>query len=254
MSAAPWASGPREILEHGLSLLEHDSDTNRRLAMLSIDNAVELTIKTYLGLPRRVTGINMGRNEFDSIKESFTKLLDALDQYAGEKIAGINLRDIEWYHRLRNELYHQGNGLTVERQKVEIYAGVAQILFQNLFGKDLLPRKDREKDDDLPQLQKEFLLEWADLERTLAKVPEVMEPITGSGAENPLAHLRELALAGFLDEQVIIEIQKLRILRDQLVFLEGDYDKAARSETVEKVKTAKRSVIAALSKFRAQFG
>jgi hypothetical protein len=47
----PWASGPAEILRHGLGLLKSESDTNRRLAMISIDNAVELMIKTYLGLP-----------------------------------------------------------------------------------------------------------------------------------------------------------------------------------------------------------
>ena len=55
----PWVSGPGEILQHGLSLLERDNDKNRRLALLSIDNAVELTIKTFLGLPRRITGINL---------------------------------------------------------------------------------------------------------------------------------------------------------------------------------------------------
>jgi hypothetical protein len=57
----PWVSGPAEILRHGLSLLKHDSDTNRRLVMISIDNAVELMVKTYLGLPKRVTGL------FDSL-------------------------------------------------------------------------------------------------------------------------------------------------------------------------------------------
>lgn len=33
----PWAAGSAEILKHGLELLKRDSDTNRRLAMLSID-------------------------------------------------------------------------------------------------------------------------------------------------------------------------------------------------------------------------
>jgi hypothetical protein len=37
-----------EILLHGISLLKHDTDTNRRLAMLSIDNDVELMVKTFL--------------------------------------------------------------------------------------------------------------------------------------------------------------------------------------------------------------
>jgi len=55
-TSTPWTSGAGEILRHGLQLLRKDSDVNRRLAMISIDNAVELMIKTYLGLPKRVTG------------------------------------------------------------------------------------------------------------------------------------------------------------------------------------------------------
>src|ERR1700730_17691581 len=41
------------------SLLRNDTDVNRRLAMIAIDNAVELTIKTYLGLPKRITGLTI---------------------------------------------------------------------------------------------------------------------------------------------------------------------------------------------------
>src|SRR5579871_260256 len=122
---SPWASGPGEILRHGLGLLKKDSDTNRRLAMISIDNAVELTVKTFLGLPRRVTGLPISRKEFQEISESFPAMLDALEKYAADKLTGIDLGEIEWYHRLRNQLYHQGNGLTVERTKVEIYAQLA---------------------------------------------------------------------------------------------------------------------------------
>ncbi len=77
------------------------NNTNRRLAMLSIDNAVELTIKTFLGLPKRVTGLKIKRSEFADIVESFPRLLDALEQHAGDKLVGIDLGEIEWYHRLR---------------------------------------------------------------------------------------------------------------------------------------------------------
>lgn len=70
----PWASGPGEILRHGLKLLGEDSDTNRRFAMIAIDNAVELTIKTYLGLPKRVTGLHIPRKEYQEISESFPAL------------------------------------------------------------------------------------------------------------------------------------------------------------------------------------
>src|SRR5438046_3555188 len=111
MKDRPWSSGPAEILEHGISQLEIDSDKSRRLAMISIDNAVELMIKTYLGLPRRITDLEISRKTYDEFAQSFPKLLDALETYAADKINGIDLGEIEWYHRLRNELYHQGNGL-----------------------------------------------------------------------------------------------------------------------------------------------
>ena len=54
----PWASGPKEILKHGLVLLREDTDANRRLAMLSIDNAVELIAKTFLLSQRLFTITN----------------------------------------------------------------------------------------------------------------------------------------------------------------------------------------------------
>jgi hypothetical protein len=133
----PWASGAAEILQHGINLLQKDTDTNRRLAMLSIDNAVELMIKTYLGLPRRANGLKISRKELDEIYESFPNLLDALEKHCTTKLEGVELADIDWYHRLRNELYHQGIGLTVERDKVVVYAETAQLLFSRLFGFDI---------------------------------------------------------------------------------------------------------------------
>ena len=111
----PWASGPGEVLLHGLALLDKDSGTNRRLALIAIDNAVELSVKTYLSLPKRLTGLSIPRKRLEEISESFPSLLDALEEFASDKLEGVDLGSIEWYHRLRNQLYHQGYGLSVER-------------------------------------------------------------------------------------------------------------------------------------------
>src|SRR6266850_3065877 len=129
----PWASGPGEILSHGLRLLSQDNDTNRRLAMLSIDNAVELMLKTYLGLPQRETGLSISRREYDEISESFPRLLDAIHKHKAKDLEQIDLSEVEWYHRLRNQLYHEGNGLTVEKEKVVHYSDLAKLLFEALF-------------------------------------------------------------------------------------------------------------------------
>jgi hypothetical protein len=72
---SPWASGPGEILRHGLELLKKDFDRNRRLAMISVDNSVELMMKTYLGLPKRITGLTITRKEYDRFYVNITQQL-----------------------------------------------------------------------------------------------------------------------------------------------------------------------------------
>src|SRR6476646_82103 len=112
-SRTPWASGPAEILQHAFELSRRNTDASRRLALLTTDNAVELMIKAYLGLPKRVTGINLPKKEYDEISDSFPRLLEALERVAHAKTDAFDLGAVEWFHRLRNELYHNGNGLTV---------------------------------------------------------------------------------------------------------------------------------------------
>jgi len=210
MSDRPWVSGPHELLHHGLHLLKDDSDLNRRLALIAIDNAVELIIRTFLSLPRRVTGVGLSRKGYEDIADSFPKLLDALEQHAGQRIDGIDLGDIEWYHRLRNQLYHQGSGLTVEREKVEVYASVATLLFKNLFGVEIgAPRTP-----DTDRIGR-FLAAWVQIERALqdAAAPELRG---GLVLLFPL-HVGQ-QLPPIVDNPAAIsELNRLRELRNEVV-------------------------------------
>ena len=233
MTRQPWASGPGEILRHGLSLLQQDNDTNRRLAMLSIDNSVELMMKTYLGLPKRVTGISLGRKQFDEISQSFPELLNAIEVHAADKLSGIDLAEIEWYHRLRNELYHQGNGLTVEMEKVRIYAELAKLLFENLFGIELEIKVGDE------WLLAEFLKAWSMLEKVVhkfnASLHEQYAPIVGATA-GEIA--QKLADAGEMDKEVAQGILSLQQLRNSIVTHQGHSNaRKIRAETVEQTIT-----------------
>jgi hypothetical protein len=84
-----------------------------------------------------------------------------LERFASEKITDVDLTDIEWYHRLRNQLYHSANGITVETAKVEAYFQIAIHLFQTLFNTAL------EIDDTsaLHTKSGEFLSLWNTFER-----------------------------------------------------------------------------------------
>jgi hypothetical protein len=230
MGSQPWISGPREILQHGLSLLREDSDRNRRLALLSIDNAVELTIKTYLGLPKRITGLQIPRKDFAEISESFPKMLDALEEYAGQHLNGIDLGDIEWFHRLRNQLYHQGNGLTVAREQVEVYAELAKLLFKNLFG-DNLPVAP----EDEHRLLGQFLAAWVDFEKLIASLSEKnidhMSLLRGK-PRPPIMAIRELLRLDIFSEQDSSKIEELRQLRNEVIHGGKDFRVAISSQTI----------------------
>jgi hypothetical protein len=122
-----------------------------------------------------------------------------LEKYAADKLEGIDLGEIDWYHRLRNELYHQGNGLTVEREKVVVYAGLAQVLFQRLFG---------------------FAIQVA--EPVGSNLYQILE--NAARSRNPKENfwgtrnvVDALDQDGVLDRSTVKEIQALRALRNEVV-------------------------------------
>ena len=238
MTSQPWAAGPKEILEHGISLLRKDSDKNRRLALLAVDNAVELTIKTYLGLPKRINGIAVPRKEYAEFSESFPKLLDAVEQYASDKISGIDLGEIEWFHRLRNQLYHQGNGLTVDRDKVEIYSELAKLLFENLFQAQLTFAPE-----DQHQLLGEFLAAWVAFERMTGSLIEKNAEMLGtSGTRHrpPMMAINELARVGIFERADASEIDALRRIRNEVVHGMSDYKTVVNRSVIKKLEEITR--------------
>lgn len=204
----PWVTGPKELLEHGVEHINKGTDFDMRMAMICIDNAVELSIKTFLGLPKRITKIEgLTRNKFEQIKESFPSIIDGLEQYASERLVGIELGDIEWFHRLRNELYHEGNGITVEKQKVETYKEIAILLFKRLFGSDI--NLDGKKDHSLIG---QFISHWAEIENT---IHFELGYFKGTKPTNWL--LDEMRKKKLITTDDIFVFERLRAFRNELI-------------------------------------
>lgn len=158
----PWAAGPKELLDHADSYMSNNEAFDSRIAFISIDNAVEVMIRTFLSLPKRARGKNgRPRKRIDSAF-GFPDLLDLLEEYAEDLIGGTELGDIEWFHRIRNSLYHEGNGITVDAEQLKSYRAVAQILYQNLF--DIKPTKS---EPSITGASGKFLEQWAGLENRL---------------------------------------------------------------------------------------
>ena len=203
----PWTEGPRELIQHAVDHLAEGSDFDRRVAMISIDNAVELTIRTYLGLPDRARGgQGPSRSRLEDASQSFPALLDLLERHAEGKLEGVSLADIEWYHRIRNQLYHEGNGITVERERVEAYLQVARALFESLF-EDAIQLDPQEAEHTKTGL---FLALWNDLQNDL-------KPLLPPKGPGDLSYLRKTEFLGNLSPGLQEDYEHLSRFRNNLV-------------------------------------
>ncbi len=129
-----WASGAVELLKHADSHINLDSAFDRRIAFISVDNAVETMVRTFLSLPKTKSGIHVGKKLLDDAGNSFPALLELFWNHVGSRLAGIDQADIEHYHRIRNTLYHNGTGLSVDEQYLLAYRQIAAILLKELYG------------------------------------------------------------------------------------------------------------------------
>jgi hypothetical protein len=175
--------------------------------MISIDNAVELTIRTYLGLPRRARGrAGPSLSRLEQASQSFPALLDLLERHAEGRLEGVSLADIEWYHRLRNQLYHEGNGITVERDRVEAYLQLARALFEGLFEEPI----HLDPTTALHTKTGLFLALWNDLQNDLKSLLPPKEP-------GDLAYLRKVDYLSTISPALQEDYEQLSRFRNNLV-------------------------------------
>ena len=134
----PWQNGPTEIIDHAITHLYGSADFDQRMAFLLLDIGVETTLRTYLILPEEVTKAQSSFSDRrKSAEGSFHELLQGVGKAARNRLAGINIQHIHFYHNLRNKLYHEGNGITIPTEKAHAYAEIAVNLLKTLLDVDL---------------------------------------------------------------------------------------------------------------------
>lgn len=218
----PWITGPKELLLHGINHLSLNTEFDIRMGMICIDNSVELMIKTYLGLPKRVSNIQgLSRNKYNEIIQSFPKLLDALEEFCPDKLTGIDLGDIEWFHRLRNELYHNGNGITVEKNKVIIYSEIAKTLFNNLYDIQIINNDEINTDN----LVGEYIRNWIRFEKVLNS--------NDNRFQAPIKIIKQLRENGRIDDKTYNEFIALNQYRNELVHGQKEPEKGNLKQMIK---------------------
>lgn len=199
-----WASGAIELLRHADLHIDLKTAFDKRIAFISIDNSVETMIRTYLSLPRSKSGIKVSRKELDEAGNNFPSLLGLLSSRATDKLVGIDAADVEHYHRIRNTLYHEGTGLSVDDQYLMAYRGLAGVLLQNLFGSSVGPSSSG------PDTLERLIVNWNNIEQILRECTEAKGVSTTQLWEKALA-------AGLADDQDLQLLGDLRKARNRLV-------------------------------------
>jgi hypothetical protein len=161
----PWADGPFELIVHAELHMRDGSDFDRRMALISLDNAIEVAITTYLLLhPIQRQNLTYARADIDRWLDNYhTKIEFFFEEVARRAVTVVCERDgILWCHDVRNGQYH-GGGPTIPRAReladirraaLEVFSvlfGVpdaedrVSVRVEELMGNDL-PKRDGAKD------------------------------------------------------------------------------------------------------------
>lgn len=135
MAIKPWAEGAFELLVHGELHLRGGSDFDRRIALISFDNCVEVAINTHLNLdPLQRAGLQYVRTDVDKWSKNFhTKLDFFFGTFTASSTLTFEKTDVVWTHDIRNDQYH-GKSPTIPRiQDVTRAKEYATTIFSELF-------------------------------------------------------------------------------------------------------------------------
>lgn len=132
----PWAHGPLELLVHAEVHLREGNDFDRRIALISFDNAIEVAIATYLTLkPIQRRGRSYSKADVENWLTNFHTKLDFLEAEVLARAATwkVDKASIIWAHDHRNEQYHGGHKGTPEKRVLGIVRSASLWVFEVLF-------------------------------------------------------------------------------------------------------------------------
>ena len=132
----PWAVGPFEMLYHAETHFLKGEDFDRRIALISFDNAIEVAITTYLALHPILRGQRQyQRTDIETWQRNYHTKLDFFYQEVGNRGLPelVEKVDIIFYHQNRNDQYHNGGAGVPELHKLEGIRQAAIWIFSTLF-------------------------------------------------------------------------------------------------------------------------
>lgn len=135
-SLKPWARGPFEQILHAEMHMLNGDDFDRRIALISFDNSIEVSITTYLTLnPIQRNSIQYRKEDVNSWLSNYHTKMDFFIDEIQRRSLPIEIEKsiIVWYHGIRNEQYHGGTRGIPESHVLDGIRKTALWVFSILF-------------------------------------------------------------------------------------------------------------------------
>ncbi|HIK14286.1 MAG TPA: type I restriction endonuclease subunit R [Leptolyngbyaceae cyanobacterium M33_DOE_097] len=278
----PWALGPFELIKHANDHLNGNADFDKRMALVGFDNAIESSIITFLTLnPLQRNGRQFQKVDVDQWLRSFHSKIEFFEHYVVSLLAQpmlVERDEIIFYHQLRNELYHNGNGFVPAEAHLDGIRTASLWIFSTLFNANAKELLTQDKTITELEAAKQatnlssvtiFLETFISLKKTL----DLFLETTGSSGESHPSTLTEVwkeaikAYSDNLPEQYTSVVQEaenarnaivdgkifsddldsLQELSNKLDTISGNVDSRLRQYQVEIVENAIQATINALS-------
>lgn len=159
----PWSLKPFELLFHAEIHFLKGADYDRRLSLVSFDNAIEVSIVAYLTLnPIQRNGRSYPRADVERWLHNYhTKLDFFYSELNSRGLPPQNGKDeIVWFHDQRNEQYHGSSAGVPALETLNTIRNIALWVFSVLFEisdvESLLQSAITESEKSFPNIPKEF--------------------------------------------------------------------------------------------------
>jgi len=134
-----WYILPTKLIEIGIQNSKKDDDFDRHLSFLLLDVGVENALKAFLEEGVEKIGFS------ELIKKVNTILIE-------RKTQGLDLNEVMKFHKIRNKLYHEGNGITPTKEHVKEYGILAENLLKVLLDIEINNTENDDKYDEVLQI------------------------------------------------------------------------------------------------------
>jgi hypothetical protein len=128
------------LIKHAEEHRQANGEFDRRIALIGYDNAIEVSISTYLQLhPTQREGASYPQERVNKWLANYHSLLDFFFEEfmktLGQK-PPIAKQNVIYYHKLRNDLYHEGKSIVPTERDIKDARKAALYIFSTLFKVD----------------------------------------------------------------------------------------------------------------------